>query len=125
MVLCAICSIETSKYKCPRCIAPYCSLACYQKHKQDECKPENCVPRVVHATVEQEDEMVDYVPKKILEGLKYSDKIRDLLKNPHLRSLLRFLNDTNKPYSALENVMREPIFVEFSDECLKIVGSNL
>ncbi|CAH8517254.1 unnamed protein product [Schistosoma mattheei] len=125
MVLCAICSIETYKYKCPRCIAPYCSLACYQKHKQNECKPETCVPRVVHATVEREDEMVDYVPKKILEGLKYSDKIRDLLKNHHLRSLLRFLNDTNKPYSALENVMREPIFVEFSDECLKIVDSNL
>uniref|UniRef100_A0A094ZJV2 Zinc finger HIT domain-containing protein 3 n=1 Tax=Schistosoma haematobium TaxID=6185 RepID=A0A094ZJV2_SCHHA len=103
----------------------HCSLACYQKHKQNECKPETCVPRVVHATVEREDEMVDYVPKKILEGLKYSDKIRDLLKNPHLRSLLRFLNDTNKPYSALENVMREPIFVEFSDECLKIVDSNL
>ncbi|CAH8495325.1 unnamed protein product [Schistosoma turkestanicum] len=125
MVLCAICSSETSKYKCSKCIAPYCSLPCYQKHKQSGCESKTSIPRIVDTTVEQEDDMVDYVPRRVLEGLKHSERIRDLLKNPHLRSLLRFLNDTNKPYSALENVMREPIFVEFSDECLRIVDPNL
>nr|CAX70333.1 Zinc finger HIT domain-containing protein 3 [Schistosoma japonicum] len=124
MILCAICTSGTSKYKCPKCIVPYCSLTCYQKHKQSGCEPRSSVPSAVHTTLE-EDDMVDYVPKKVLEGLKFSDRIRDLLKNPHLRSLLRFLNDTDKPYTALENAMHEPIFVEFSDECLKIIDPDI
>ncbi|CAH8847968.1 unnamed protein product [Trichobilharzia szidati] len=122
MALCIICTTETSKYKCPVCISPYCSLVCYKAHKQNGCEKKNCTPNVVQTLVEPEDDdMIDYVPRKVLKRLKDSDRIRELLKNPHLRSLLRFLNETDKPYSAMENAMREPIFVEFSDECLKIV----
>ncbi|CAH8512083.1 unnamed protein product [Heterobilharzia americana] len=124
MVVCTVCTTETSKYKCPVCVSPYCSVACYQVHKQNSCERKVSTTIVEHAAVEQEDDMIDYVPKRVLQGLKHSERIRVMLKNPHLRSLLRYLNDTNKPNSALENAMREPIFVEFSDECLKIVESG-
>ncbi|CAN7081911.1 unnamed protein product [Brassica oleracea var. botrytis] len=30
---CGICEIVVSKYKCPCCLVPYCSVGCFKKHK--------------------------------------------------------------------------------------------
>ena len=30
---CAVCKVKPSKYRCPGCTAPYCSLACNKAHK--------------------------------------------------------------------------------------------
>lgn len=35
---CLVCDENESKYKCPKCSIPYCSLVCYKKHKE-ECVP--------------------------------------------------------------------------------------
>ena len=32
---CKVCHKEVSKYTCPRCEVPYCSLACYKNHSVD------------------------------------------------------------------------------------------
>merc|ERR1712039_1020894 len=38
---CGICSVNDSKYKCPKCrVLRYCSVDCYRKHKEN---PEECV----------------------------------------------------------------------------------
>ncbi|XP_010451144.2 PREDICTED: zinc finger HIT domain-containing protein 3 [Camelina sativa] len=34
---CEICKKVVSKYKCPSCILPYCSLACFKIHKETPC----------------------------------------------------------------------------------------
>ncbi|XP_018489150.1 uncharacterized protein LOC108859739 isoform X2 [Raphanus sativus] len=34
---CEICEKVVSKYKCPSCIVPYCSLGCFKKHKETPC----------------------------------------------------------------------------------------
>mmetsp|Transcript_41750 Transcript_41750/g.61532 ORF Transcript_41750/g.61532 Transcript_41750/m.61532 type:complete len:230 (+) Transcript_41750:73-762(+) len=31
--ICEVCQKEPSKYKCPKCMTPYCSLPCFKKHK--------------------------------------------------------------------------------------------
>ena len=31
--VCVVCSAKVAKYKCPNCREPYCSVACYRKHK--------------------------------------------------------------------------------------------
>ncbi|KAH3680978.1 hypothetical protein WICPIJ_008028 [Wickerhamomyces pijperi] len=38
MALCGICETNESKYKCSKCLVPYCSLVCYKSsdHKHDE-----------------------------------------------------------------------------------------
>ncbi|OVA12945.1 zinc finger protein [Macleaya cordata] len=33
---CEVCKDAPSKYKCPSCLAPYCSLLCYKKHKGED-----------------------------------------------------------------------------------------
>ncbi|RPA97351.1 hypothetical protein L873DRAFT_1836413 [Choiromyces venosus 120613-1] len=35
MAVCGICEEAESKYKCPTCKVPYCSLACYKPHKAE------------------------------------------------------------------------------------------
>ncbi|KAF8420039.1 hypothetical protein EV426DRAFT_700667 [Tirmania nivea] len=40
MPLCQLCNVTESRYKCPTCFIPYCSLACYKPHKTvHEAKP--------------------------------------------------------------------------------------
>ncbi|CAO2644643.1 Zinc finger HIT domain-containing protein 3 [Lemmus lemmus] len=36
--VCVVC-LEKPKYRCPACRVPYCSVACFQKHKE-QCSPE-------------------------------------------------------------------------------------
>ena len=38
---CSVCTDGDNKYKCPKCRAAYCSIACCRKHKQE---PGLCVP---------------------------------------------------------------------------------
>ncbi|XP_022771399.1 zinc finger HIT domain-containing protein 3 isoform X2 [Durio zibethinus] len=38
---CQVCNQSQSKYKCPSCLVPYCSLACFKRHKETPCvKPQ-------------------------------------------------------------------------------------
>ncbi|OMO70578.1 Zinc finger, HIT-type [Corchorus olitorius] len=34
---CQVCNQAQSKYKCPSCLVPYCSLACFKRHKGTVC----------------------------------------------------------------------------------------
>ncbi|GJP52320.1 hypothetical protein CLOM_g11445 [Closterium sp. NIES-68] len=36
---CAVCRSQAAKYKCPTCLAPYCSVACCRTHKETPCQP--------------------------------------------------------------------------------------
>ncbi|XP_039034855.1 uncharacterized protein LOC120171144 [Hibiscus syriacus] len=39
---CEVCNRAQSKYKCPSCLLPYCSLSCFKTHKETLCvKPES------------------------------------------------------------------------------------
>lgn len=53
-----------------------------------------------------------------------SKELRDVLCNPHLRQLLRTIDSADNKYDAMKSAMQEPLFVEFSDRCLKIVENE-
>ncbi|XP_038943582.1 zinc finger HIT domain-containing protein 3 isoform X2 [Rattus norvegicus] len=53
--ICVICS-EKPKYRCPACRVPYCSVACFQKHKEQcnsEARPVEKSPTVVPVRTEE------------------------------------------------------------------------
>ena len=33
--ICQVCKVDVKKYKCPTCKIVYCSLKCYNQHKED------------------------------------------------------------------------------------------
>lgn len=64
---------------------------------------------------------VDTVAPEKLEELQHSENLKDMLKNPHLRSFLTEINSAYNSWNAMRLAMMEPIFLEFANECLKIV----
>ncbi|XP_017395337.1 zinc finger HIT domain-containing protein 3 [Cebus imitator] len=139
-VVCVIC-LEKPKYRCPACRVPYCSVACFRKHKE-QCNPEtrrvgkkirSTPPTKIIKTVENKDdddcvadflnsdEEEDRVSLQNLKNLGESATLRSLLLNPHLRQLMVSLDQGEDKAKLMRACMQEPLFVEFADCCLRIV----
>ncbi|XP_033039690.1 zinc finger HIT domain-containing protein 3 isoform X1 [Trachypithecus francoisi] len=139
-VVCVIC-LEKPKYRCPACRVPYCSVACFRKHKE-QCNPEarpvekkirSALPTKTIKPVENKDdddsiadflnrdEEEDRVSLQNLKNLGESATLRSLLLNPHLRQLMVNLDQGEDKAKLMRAYMQEPLFVEFADCCLGIV----
>uniref|UniRef100_A0A6M2DP67 Zinc finger HIT domain-containing protein 3 n=1 Tax=Xenopsylla cheopis TaxID=163159 RepID=A0A6M2DP67_XENCH len=125
--ICVVCQSITNKYKCPKCYAKYCSVDCFKKHKESLCTPVDVVEDVANSEIKNkaiDDYMFpteDTVPRQTLKLLDSDETLRNLLKNHHLRNLLASINNSERPAKAISEAMKIPLFVEFSDACLKIV----
>nr|XP_039272579.1 zinc finger HIT domain-containing protein 3-like [Styela clava] len=130
--LCKICQAAVSKYKCPKCDTEYCSVNCYKSHKEDNnCEgnkpkqnPYPKTPEIHQKTSLDDDNDCDKISIADLNNLKSSIALKDLLKNPHLRTILCEMDKSGCKEEHLSNLMQEPIFVEFADECLKTIGQG-
>ncbi|XP_068633601.1 zinc finger HIT domain-containing protein 3 [Battus philenor] len=114
-----------SKYKCPTCRQPYCSVACYKVHKETPCAaPSMSVLTADYKesqTIEYEFPTDDTVPVEKLKLLEYSTDLKQCLENPYVRELLKTLDESSCPDILIKEYMTEPIFTEFADACLKVV----
>ncbi|XP_075707010.1 zinc finger HIT domain-containing protein 3 isoform X3 [Rhinoderma darwinii] len=107
---CCVCSVETAKYRCPRCRLRYCSLECCTRHKGD--------------LLEEHDDNLDAVPLQKLMLLGKSEELKEVLLNTHLQQLLVALDQAENKDQALKKYMQEPLFVEFADKCLSLVDAE-
>ncbi|KAJ2949192.1 hypothetical protein O0L34_g6135 [Tuta absoluta] len=121
-MICAECG-QSSKYKCPICRQPYCSVPCCQKHKQKPCS----APPIQHKDDPPETKTNfefpsdDTVPLDKLKLLEQSSEVKQCLENPHVRKILQILDNSAHPDQLMQDYMVEPIFTEFVDACLKVV----
>ncbi|XP_037294289.1 zinc finger HIT domain-containing protein 3 [Manduca sexta] len=120
---CTHCCNE-SKYKCPVCRAPYCSVNCYKTHKQNPCSPPPEPPE--EKSDNYQSRLYDYptddtVPQEKLKLLEQSTEVKKCLANPHVRKILVLLDQSTHPDEMIQEYMQEPIFTEFVDACLKVV----
>ncbi|XKL61126.1 hypothetical protein PGB90_008183 [Kerria lacca] len=121
---CVVCNNISSKYKCPRCRILYCSINCWTIHKKQECtKLEKENPNANSTLEYYSFKTEDTVPIEKLKLLEQSEGVRNTLRNPHVRSILNVIDKSKNPSSALRLAMLEPIFVEFVEECLKVIES--
>ncbi|XP_017885420.1 zinc finger HIT domain-containing protein 3 [Ceratina calcarata] len=126
--VCCVCGKEESSYKCPVCKEPYCSIDCCKSHKTKNCelsKPQekNAIEDVKGA-VKYDFPTEDTVPIEKLRQLRDSEDLKDCLKNPHVRNIMRGILADKNPTKAIASAMTEPIFVEMADACLKVVESQ-
>ncbi|CAF0728025.1 unnamed protein product [Adineta ricciae] len=132
---CQVCDEnKNTPYKCPTCRIRYCSLSCCQTHKSsDTCTAINTqsksteeIPMTqIQLPIELgDDEESDRLPSHMLERIGQSVQILDLLKNRHLRAMIKSLDSSISPADDMQKAMMEPIFVQFVDELLKVVESN-
>lgn len=60
--------------------------------------------------------------------LGYDDRLKELVSDTYLQSILAKIDNSTSPNEELEKAMIEPIFEEFAKRCLEIVkeeNSNL
>ncbi|CAK9254907.1 unnamed protein product [Sphagnum jensenii] len=111
---CGICNNAESKYKCPCCLIPYCSVTCYQQHKEIPCvKPEPaassdgksfiCLAMHAHPVCSSYD-------------------IRRMLRDQDLQSLIRKIDSAVNAEEELDKAMEGPAFREFADKILATIN---
>ncbi|KAG2716847.1 hypothetical protein I3843_03G148300 [Carya illinoinensis] len=125
---CRVCKEAQSKYKCPSCLAPYCSVVCFKKHKEIPCAkpvsserstldPESHVERPLN--VEEPD---DVLQKLQLEAIASSGEIRDALKDENLQKIIRNIDCSPDAENELEKAMGVEAFCMFTDKILSIIN---
>uniref|UniRef100_I1LYT2 HIT-type domain-containing protein n=1 Tax=Glycine max TaxID=3847 RepID=I1LYT2_SOYBN len=84
---CQVCNQTQSKYKCPSCYLPYCSLVCFKKHKESPCvKPQ---PSETKATAVSE----SFVEKPLV-----ADESSEVLQKFQLEAIGIFCMYIRMPY---------------------------
>ncbi|KND01953.1 uncharacterized protein SPPG_02461 [Spizellomyces punctatus DAOM BR117] len=124
---CQVCKEQAAKYKCSTCILPYCSLACYKKHKETPCSPpiseESPKEKPVSAPLKDMDEEGSLLTDEQLGRLGASKDISDILSNVDLQKILKELDSAQDPEKALDQAMEQiPIFREFAEKAIETVA---
>ncbi|XP_022640997.1 zinc finger HIT domain-containing protein 3 isoform X4 [Vigna radiata var. radiata] len=127
---CQVCIEALSKYKCPSCYLPYCSLVCYKKHKELPCvKPqplEVITTAVSESLVEKTlvvDERSEVLQKFQLEAIASSREIRDSLNDKALQDLICRIDSSPNAKDELDKAMAEEAFRLFTDKILSTINS--
>lgn len=50
-----------------------------------------------------------------------SEELKECLSNPHVREILKSLVQSQTPETAIQDAMKEPIFLETAHACLKVI----
>ncbi|ERN15786.1 zinc finger HIT domain-containing protein 3 isoform X2 [Amborella trichopoda] len=118
---CGVCVEAQSKYKCPTCFMPYCSLACFKNHREVPCtkpdlpeqKPETHLLSARSIRVDEESWVLQ---KDQFESIASSYEIRNTLKNDELCRIISNINSSTNAEDELDKALRDPAFREFSDK---------
>lgn len=127
---------QPSKYKCPKCKTRYCSSNCCKDHKArcefiEESKE---VEKIKHVKrnflLEDEDDLVledNELAKLSKSYLGDNVKLREMLKNKHLRKILTDVDKAENRLGALRSVMAmdktgDSLLSMCFDEILKSTG---
>ncbi|XP_012524444.2 zinc finger HIT domain-containing protein 3 [Monomorium pharaonis] len=121
---CCVCGKDGASYKCPTCRAPYCSIGCCKEHKVQPCKPSVLSERAKESQISErkyEFPTEDTVPVEKLQQLRNSKELIKCLENPHLHDIMKAVVNSPDPTEMIALAMKEPIFVEMANACLKVV----
>ncbi|XP_051551964.1 zinc finger HIT domain-containing protein 3-like [Myxocyprinus asiaticus] len=133
MQLCGVCSEQVPKYRCPACRIRYCSVSFFKRHKDDDsCHPvkETAAPvstptprstdnGIFNTISNVWEQMCSFTVSHVNSG--ESEALKALLWNPHLRQEMMSVDSAEDKAKAVKNAMQEPLFVEFTDQCLKMI----
>uniref|UniRef100_A0A671L629 Zinc finger HIT domain-containing protein 3 n=1 Tax=Sinocyclocheilus anshuiensis TaxID=1608454 RepID=A0A671L629_9TELE len=117
MQLCGVCSEHVPKYRCPACRIRYCSVSCFKRHKDDD----SCHPVKESDSASSSSTPVSNQLQMVFIHTADSEALKGLLRNPHLRRLMMSVDSAEDKAKATKDAMQEPLFVEFADQCLKMI----
>ncbi|KAL1917914.1 uncharacterized protein VTP21DRAFT_3748 [Calcarisporiella thermophila] len=121
---CGVCQENVSKYKCPICTLPYCSLPCYKKHKENPCEkpappPEPPKQDPPPLNIPEDDESL--LSDEQLAQLEHSDKVRQYLKDPRVCQLISEITSAEDAERRLDRAREDPEFEAFAQTLIDTV----
>ncbi|GMN50383.1 hypothetical protein TIFTF001_019534 [Ficus carica] len=151
---CRVCNQAVSKYKCPSCLSPYCSLICFKKHKEIPCSTpvaseqkqkssKNFAPLhliingwifMYYRAVDPQsllqrplnvDEPSEVVQRSQHQAIASSSEIRDVLKDEDLRKLIRAVDSSQDPENELDKAMELEEFRTLTDKILSTISPDI
>ncbi|EGW35096.1 uncharacterized protein SPAPADRAFT_58239 [Spathaspora passalidarum NRRL Y-27907] len=92
-MICGLCQEQESKYKCPKCKVPYCSIACYKSeaHKHEEKESNQSTPKV-NIAIKQED-ITDNKYASVINDPQIKSMLREPALQVHLLTISKLLNE--------------------------------
>ncbi|KAL8170160.1 hypothetical protein V2J09_021964 [Rumex salicifolius] len=136
---CQVCNEAPSKYKCPSCRVPYCSLVCFRKHKEVPCTKLSTSDDITTAIPSPQkheetpisvdkpifvDETSDVLDKAQLEAIASSSEVKEALKNTDLQKFIRMIDRSENAEEGFEKAMGSDDFRIFTEK-VKTVNSIL
>ncbi|VFR00541.1 unnamed protein product [Cuscuta campestris] len=142
---CGICEEAQFKYKCPICVMPYCSLACFKKHKEIPCeKPISSSEGNLEIPCEKPisssegnlasvpplhigkpmcvDEPREELNQSQLESIASSSEICEALRSEELRKLIWNIDSSPEAENELEKAMQKEEFCVLTQKILSIIN---
>ena len=103
-----------------------CSVSCFKEHRCEKKDDSFVIDPTPNEVINEQSYLLeipdDYkIPEEVLEQLKYSDEVKSLLTNHNLRDFLQFTHETYNPSGFMKLAMREPLFLEFANACLRAI----
>ncbi|XP_009371119.2 zinc finger HIT domain-containing protein 3 isoform X1 [Pyrus x bretschneideri] len=131
-VVCQVCNEAQSKYKCPSCRAPYCSVPCFKKHKENPCalpvsseeKPPTAAPELLVERPLLVEEPSQVLQGPQLEAIASSSEIHSALKDENLRKLILSIDCSPDAEKELEKAMGVDAFRVFTDKILSTIETS-
>jgi hypothetical protein len=121
--VCGVCQSLSPKYKCPKCLVPYCSIACCKTHK--EAHHSAAATAVLPVEAKEEEEAVTAGLVQLVKGEK-----PELKKGKRKVEQKKINDDAEEPedLSAFENIMlltdQQKHKLSHSSELLTLLKSN-
>ncbi|KAG5002883.1 hypothetical protein JHK82_026900 [Glycine max] len=129
---CQVCNEAQSKYKCPSCYLPYCSLVCFKKHKELPCvkpQPSEAKTTAVSESIAEKplvvDESSEVLEKFQLEAIASSSEIRDALNDKALQELICRIDCSSNAENELDKAMAEEAFRLLTDKVMLYIASDV
>ncbi|KAL8224998.1 hypothetical protein R6Q57_017555 [Mikania cordata] len=128
---CKVCEKTESRYKCPVCLIPYCSLVCFKKHKEIQCvKPVPALDNDTSTTITTVDvdrpfyvDAADEVLQRSqLECIASNTEIIDALKDKELQKLIHKIDSSADSESELDKAMEDEAFRLFTEKILSTLN---
>ncbi|KAL3696880.1 hypothetical protein R1sor_010956 [Riccia sorocarpa] len=130
---CGVCIEADSKYKCPSCLTPYCSLSCYKTHKATPCtkstphpptNEDDAAQQPPRSFEENEDESGWRLRRAQLEAIAASDDIRRMLRDEELRKIIQRIDSSVTPEKDLDKAMEGEALKQFTEKVLAVINSE-
>ncbi|KAL5702609.1 hypothetical protein ACHQM5_027808 [Ranunculus cassubicifolius] len=125
---CDICKEAQSKYKCPSCYSPYCSIPCFKKHKELPCDKSVSTEEKLGSTLVpdklfQVNDSSHILQESQLESIALCNEIRDAVKDKDVRKLICKIDASENAESELDKAMELEGFRIFTEKVLSAMNT--